>query len=173
MVVQQRRQISGLRSRDCDHKKLGDFLTIFWCSDTHVRSCLILKIAQRTCNGHVNALFFTFTANFETQQLDNHWEFFYAASCKLERNTRTVDSDGYLFLITVPWFRIRGRVSGEWSRKTLRRNILTTSANFSTPQVANLNATWKLSIPILFEFKLTCFDLAWHGTCSADFDPHD
>ena len=172
-MVKPAKQISGLRSRDCDHKKLGDFSTIFWCSDTHVRSCLILKIAQRTCNSHVDALFFTFTANFETQQLDNHWEFFYAASCKLERNTRTVDSDGYLFLITVPWFRIRGRVSGEWSRKTLRRNILTTSANFSTPQVANLNATWELSIPILFEFKLTCFDLAWHGTCSADFDPHD
>ena len=31
----------------------------------------------------------------------------------------------------------------------------------------------ELSIPILSTFKLTCFDLAWHGTCSADFDPHD
>ena len=72
-----------------------------------------------------------------------------------------------------PWFRIRGRVSGECPRKTLRRNILTTSANFSTPQVANLNATWELSIPILFDFKLTCFDFAWHGACGADFDPHD
>ena len=27
MVVLQTKQISGLRSRDCDHKKLGDFLT--------------------------------------------------------------------------------------------------------------------------------------------------
>ena len=160
MVVLQTKQISGLRSRDCDHKKLGDFLTILWCSDTHVRSCLILKLAQRTCNGHVNALFFTFTANFETQQLDNRWESFYAASCKLERNMRTVDSDGYLFLITMPWFRIHGRVPGECSRKTLRRNILTTSAIFSTPQVANLNATWKLSIPILFRIQINMF---WLG----------
>ena len=173
MVVLQRTQNSGLRSRDCNHKKLDDFLTIFWCSDTHVRSCLILKIAQRTCNGHVNALFLrsrqtlrrnssTTAENFSTPQV---------ASWK--RNMRTVDSDGYLFLITMPWFRIRDRVPGECLRKTLRRNILTTSANFSSPQVANLNATWKLSIPILFDFKLTCFDLAWNGTCSADFDPHD
>ena len=31
--------------------------------------------------------------------------------------------------------------AGEWSHKTLRCNILTTCANFSTLQVANLNAT--------------------------------
>ena len=63
--------------------------------------------------------FFTFTANFGTQQLDNRWEFFYAASCKLERNMRTVDSDGYLFLITMPWFKIRDRVPSEWLCRTI------------------------------------------------------
>ena len=117
--------------------------------------------------------FFTSVANFETNSSTTAENFSMPQVASWKRNMRTVDSDGYLFLITMPWFRIRGRVPGECSRKTLRRNILTTTANFSTPQVANLNAKWELSIPILADFKLTCFDLTWHGACSADFEPHD
>ena len=137
-MVARPKEISGLTSHNCDHKTFGIFRPSFDAqtpTSVHVSS---LNSAANMQRPRQRAFLFTSTANFETQQLDSRWEFFYAQVASLKRDIRTVDSDGYFFLITMPRFRIRGRVPGECSHKPLRCNIFTTSAIFLTSQVASV-----------------------------------